>query len=145
MSFLSPAAKPCGEDHAHPDIVRPVCLGLLRRGDVAGGDTEKLVRSDETPGCLGGHILLSHMHAVGIHRQGDIYTVVHQENGPVLPAQVLDRSADPNHLAGVHVLLSELNALGAALERLARLLDMVSPRNNFGVGDDLRVELQRHA
>src|SRR3974390_2055567 len=79
---------PGGEDHSRPHIVGTVPLGLLRLLYIAGGDTENFMRPDETPRRRRRHILLPDMNAIGVHREGDIYAVIHNENGAMPAAQV---------------------------------------------------------
>jgi len=81
---------------------------------------------------------------VGVHRQGDVYTVIHNEDGAMLPAQVLDNLANADHLAGVHLFLSKLNHIGAALQRFPCALYVIASGNNIRISNNVRVKLQQH-
>ncbi len=130
---------PRGEDGPHADVVRPGGHGGAGLFRGVRGQADDFIRSHQRAHRLHRQILLSHVHAVGVHQHGDIHMIVHDETCARLPRHTAQFSALTQHFSALQLLFPILENPDARVQQRGGHVLHGTPQAEVGIGQGIQI------
>jgi hypothetical protein len=102
-----------------------------------GRYAEEHARAQEPPGVAGGQIVLAHVNAVRLDSEGEVDTVIDDEETSRLTAAASERAREQMELDGRKALFPELDDPAASGEHPVQNRRQLTPRRDAPVEDDV--------
>ena len=103
-----------------------------------GGGSHDLVRAEDAPRHVDGQVALPQMDALGIHRHGNVQTVVDEQGHAVPPGQCVYLFGKGHIFPGGSVLLPQLQERYAAPQCFLRPAEELLLAETGAVGDEIQ-------
>src|SRR5206468_832138 len=124
---------PGGEHAAHRDVICAVVPGASRLVFVVGRYAEEHARAQEPAGVASGQIVLAHVNAVRLDSEGEVDTVIDDEETSRLTAAASEGSREQMELDGRKALFAELDDPAASGEHPVQNRRQFTPRRGAPV------------